>query len=325
MSSALPPLNALKAFESAARHLSFTKAALDMHVTPAAIGFQVNALEAHLGVSLFQRTKAGLVLTPAGRTCLPKLRESFRIMRESIELLGLFKDKESLTIDCPPSLANRWLMPRLHRFLVQYADIDIRVVSRMHGFGRPLTPQAMDASNIRQWMAEVDVVLLLGDGRYPSFRVTPILPLTLTPMLSPRLAARIDLAQPAQLLSLPLLHDDRGLVRGGESYWKIWAQFADIDAPDESQGHHFTHAMTALEAAADDMGVVVSAPALAQAELESGRLVAPFAVMSDCGIAYHALSAKPGTSTDLFVQWIAEEAAVTMASPGLSTMAKIHR
>ncbi|WP_404604349.1 LysR family transcriptional regulator [Caballeronia udeis] len=319
MPTPLPPLNALKAFESAARHLSFTKAAAEMHVTPAAVGFQVNALEAHLGVSLFERTKGGLVLTQAGRACLPKLRESFRIMRESIELLGRFKDKEPLTIDCPPSFANRWLMPRLHRFLVQHADIDVRIVSRMHGFGLAWTQQAMEANNIRQWMAEVDVLLLLGDGRYENLDVTHILPLTLTPLLSPSLASRIDLNQPGQLVSLPLLYDDRGVVRGGESYWKMWAQFARITAPDESHGHHFAHAMTALEAAADDMGVVVSAPALALSELESGRLVAPFPVLSDCGVAYHAVSATPRRSIDLFVQWIVDEARSTNHALSLLT------
>jgi len=256
MPTPLPPLNALKAFESAARHLSFTKAAAEMHVTPAAVGFQVNALETHLGVTLFERTKGGLVLTQAGRACLPKLRESFRIMRESIELLGRFKDKEPLTVDCPPSFANRWLMPRcLHRFLVQYPDIDVRIVSRMHGFGLAWTQQAMEANNIRQWMAEVDVVLLLGNGQYDNLDVTHILPLTLTPLLSPSLASHIDPKPAGENFSRCLCYMTTEVWwRGGESYWKMWAQFARIAAPDESKGHHFAHAMTALEAAADEMG-----------------------------------------------------------------------
>jgi LysR family glycine cleavage system transcriptional activator len=308
MPTPLPPLNALKAFESAARHLSFTKAAAELHVTPAAVGFQVNVLEAHLGVLLFERTKKGLVLTRAGRACLPKLRDSFQMMRESIELLGRFKDKETLTIDCPPSFANRWLMPRLHRFLMQHADIDVQIVSRMHGFGRSWTQQAMEANDSRQWIAELDMVVVLGNGQYEHLDVTPILPLTLTPLLAPALAARIDVDEPAQLLSLPLLYDDRGLVHGGKSYWQMWAQFAQIATPDEANGHHFAHAMTALEAAVDEMGVVVSAPMLALPELQSGRLVAPFPVLNDCGVAYHAVSATRRASIELFVEWLVAEA-----------------
>lgn len=313
MPTPLPPLNALKAFESAARHLSFTRAAAELHVTPAAVGFQVNALEAHLGVTLFERTKGGLVLTQAGRVCLPKLRDSFQTMRESMDLLARFKDKDRLTIDCPPSLANRWLMPRLHRFLMQHADIDVRIVSRMHGFGLAWTQEAMEANNIRQWVAEVDLLLLLGDGQYDNLDVTPILPLTLTPLLAPSLAARIDLTKPEQLLTLPLLFDDRGVVRGGESYWKMWAQFAGIPAPDETLGHHFAHALTAVQAAIDEMGVVVSTPALALPELDNGRLVAPFGVLADCGVSYHAVSATPRRSIDLFVDWLASEAGSTQA------------
>jgi len=109
------------------------------------------------------------------------------------------------------------------------------------------------------------------------------------------------------------------VVRGGESYWKMWAQFARIAAPDESKGHHFAHAMTALEAAADEMGVVVSAPALALPELESGRLVAPFAVLCDCGAAYHAVSETPRRSIDLFVQWLVDEARSTTRALSLLT------
>jgi hypothetical protein len=116
-----------------------------------------------------------------------------------------------------------------------------------------------------------------------------------------------DVREPAQLLSLPLLYDDRGLVHGGRSYWQMWAQFAQIATPDEAHGHHFAHAMTALEAAVDEMGVVVSAPMLALPELQSGRLVAPFPVLTSCGVAYHAVSATRRASIELFVAWLVAE------------------
>lgn len=308
MPTPLPPLNALKTFESAARHLSFRKAADELHVTPAAVGHQVNALEAYLGVQLFERTRKGLVLTQAGRLWLPKLSEGFRTMRESIELLTRFKDKETLTVGCPPSFSNRWLMPRLHRFLMQHADLDIHVVSWMLGFGHSWTAQEVEADAVRQRLDEVDVVIVLGDGKYGPLNVDALLPLTLTPLLSPALAARVSPERPESVLSLPLLHDDRGIVHGGRSYWRKWAEFAGIGVPDESQGHHFSHAMTALAAAADGMGVVVSSPALALPELRSGRLVAPFGVLEDGGSSYHAVVAEPRRSSQLFVDWLRTEA-----------------
>jgi LysR family transcriptional regulator, glycine cleavage system transcriptional activator len=314
MPTPLPPLNALKTFESAARHLSFRKAAEELHVTPAAVGHQVNSLEAYLGVLLFERTRKGLVLTQAGRLWIPKLSESFRTMRESIDLLTRFKDKETLTVGCPPSFSNRWLMPRLHRFLMQHADLDVHVVSWMLGFGHSWTTQEAEADAVRQRVDEVDVVIVLGSGDYGPLHVDALLPLTLTPLLPPVLAAKVSPERPESLAELPILHDNRGIVHGGVSYWRKWAEFAGISVPDESQGHHFSHAMTALEAAADGMGVVVSSPALALPDLRSGRLVAPFAVQADCGAAYHAVVAEPSRSTQLFIEWLHAEADATTLS-----------
>jgi LysR family glycine cleavage system transcriptional activator len=312
MSTPLPPLNALKTFESAARHLSFRKAADELHVTPAAVGHQVNALETYLGVQLFERTKKGLVLTQAGHVWLPKLSESFRTLRESIDVLTRFKDKETLTVSCPPSFSNRWLMPRLHRFLMQHAHLDVHVVSWMLGFGHSWTAPEVVADAVRQRLDEVDVVLVLGGGDYGAGQVDTLLPLTLTPLMTPALASRVSPERPESVFALPLLHDNRGIVHGGQSFWRKWAEFAGIDAPDESRGHHFSHAMTALEAAADGAGVVVSSPALAMAELRSGRLVAPFAVLDDCGAAYHAVVAAPRPGTQVFVDWLRAEAESTM-------------
>ncbi|WP_233855584.1 LysR family transcriptional regulator [Paraburkholderia sp. HD33-4] len=311
MPTPLPPLNALKTFESAARHLSFRRAAQELHVTPAAVSHQVNALEAFLGVLLFERTKKGLVLTQAGRLWLPKLSESFRTMRESIDLLARFKDKETLTVSCPPSFSNRWLMPRLHRFLMQHPELDVHVVSWMLGFGHSWTHQEFEADAVRQRLDEVDLVIVLGDGRYDPLHVDALLPLTLTPLLAPSLAATSSDERPESLAALPLLHDDRGIVHGGLSYWRKWAEFAGIPVPDEARGHHFSHAMTALEAAADGVGVVVSSPALALHELQSGRLVAPYPVLEDCGAAYHAVVAEPRRCTQMFIEWLKAEAQAT--------------
>ncbi|WP_250475662.1 LysR family transcriptional regulator [Caballeronia sp. GAFFF1] len=311
MPTPLPPLNALRAFESAARHLSFRKAAEELHVTPAAIGHQVNSLETYLGVVLFERTKKGIVLTQAGRLWLPKLSESFRTLRESIDLLARFKDKQTLTVSCPPSFSNRWLMPRLHRFLMQHEDVDVHVVSWMLGFGHSWTAAELEADSVRQQLEGVDVVIVLGDGRYDPLHVDALLPLTLTPLLPPALAATVSAERPESLMTLPLLHDDRGIVHGGLSYWRMWAEFMGIEVTNELQGHHFSHAMTALEAAADGMGVVVSSPALALVELQSGRLVAPFPVLEECGASYYAVVSNVRRDTDVFIDWLRAEAEAT--------------
>src|SRR5688572_12014385 len=131
MPARLPPLNALKAFEAAARHLSVKKAAAELSVTPAAVSHQIKALEEYLGVQLFHRQSRALELTEAARACLPKLREGFDNLAQAVERLRAHKGGGALLVSAAPSFAARWLMPRLHRFLAAHPDVDVRISARL--------------------------------------------------------------------------------------------------------------------------------------------------------------------------------------------------
>ncbi|MGH8630197.1 MAG: LysR family transcriptional regulator, partial [Burkholderiales bacterium] len=125
----LPPLNGLRAFEAAARHLSFALAAKELHVTPAAISHQVKGLEEHLGVRLFRRLSNGLELTTAGQACLPELREGFDRLAGAVEQLRAHEAAKTLAVSVAPSFATRWLSPRLHRFVGAHAELDVRITA----------------------------------------------------------------------------------------------------------------------------------------------------------------------------------------------------
>ena len=131
MNVALPPLNALRAFEAAARHLSFRKAAQELHVTPAAISHQLKALEDYLGVKLFRRANRRVELTPAARAAAPRLHEGFASIFEAVERLREGEAANVLTVSAAPSFAAKWLMPRLHRFVSTHPEIDVRLSARM--------------------------------------------------------------------------------------------------------------------------------------------------------------------------------------------------
>ena len=126
MSYRLPPLASMRAFEAAARHLSFKKAAAELHVTPAAVSLQIKALESFLGVSLFRRLTRALEITPEGLAMLPKIRAGFECFAEAIEGLGISR-VQTLNVDAPPSLAVRWLLPRLPEFSAVYPDLALRL------------------------------------------------------------------------------------------------------------------------------------------------------------------------------------------------------
>src|ERR1044072_8646304 len=135
MSQPLPPLNALRAFEAIARHLSFAKAADELHVTPAALSHQIRALEEQLGLPLFHRRTRAIELTDAGRLIYPGLHAGFESVRGAMAQLERSRDSNVLVISATPGLVAKWLMPRLWRFLHAHPDIDARVSATLKGAG----------------------------------------------------------------------------------------------------------------------------------------------------------------------------------------------
>src|SRR3954471_9369334 len=166
----LPPLNALRVFEAAARHLSFKEAANELSITQAAVSHQVKSLEEYLGVELFRRAGRGVQLTEAARACLPMLREGFDALARAVEILHERSEETELVITAPPFVTARWLLPRLPAFANREPKIEVRVV----GSSKMVDAGALDASDLTSNFDLRDetsgVEIHLGTGQYPGYR-----------------------------------------------------------------------------------------------------------------------------------------------------------
>jgi LysR family glycine cleavage system transcriptional activator len=307
----LPPLNALRAFEAAARHLSFALAAKELHVTPAAISHQIKGLEDYLGQQLFRRRKRGLELTRAGEVLLPNLTAGFERMGEAVEALRQLEAEGTLAVSAATSFATRWLAPRLHRFVSAHPELDVRI----HASTRLIDPKSGDPEggdgDPSSPLENADVAVRFGTGDYPGYRVDKLMSVSVTPMCSPKLLEERPLRTPADLAQHVLIHDNVTYDDGGP-LWPAWFKAAGVESADTVHGLRFSHAMLALEAAADGMGVAIAMPVLAQADLASGRLVAPLPVSLPLRFAYYIVSAPDAADRGdvvAFRNWLLAEAA----------------
>ena len=251
----LPSLNALRAFEAAARHLSLTHAGRELHVTQSAVSHQVQNLEEELGVQLFRRLPRSLRLTPAGEALAATAREAFGRIEEAARSLG--RRPARLCVSVLPSFAARWLLPRLPRFRASWPRLDLRI----HASREPCD-FAKDG---------VDVALRYGRGGWKGLEADKLLSEEIFPVCTPRLAR--SLRSPADLRRRVLLHDEVGAAHGG---WAEWLRAAGAPQIDARQGIFFTDAHLMLQAAADGQGVALARSALAEGDLTAGRLVKPF-------------------------------------------------
>lgn len=309
MPARLPPLNALKAFEAAARHLSVKKAAAEMNVTPAAVSHQIKGLEDFLGIQLFHRRNRTLILTEAGRAGLPKLQEGFESLGDAVRRMRPQRTGDTLTVSVAPSFASCWLMPRMHRFFAAYPGIDVRIFART----RHTASVFEDAGAIvSAWLEDSDAAIFYGRGEFPGLHAEKLLPLTVTPICSPQLCAgEHALRQPGDLRHHLLLHDDTGEFYDREPFWDVWFKAVGMSGFDVGRGPHFSHAVLALEAARDGLGVVATMPELAAADIEAGRLVTPFELHAPLKSAYYlviadAMDSPPAVAA--FRDWLVREA-----------------
>ncbi|MDX3908040.1 MAG: LysR substrate-binding domain-containing protein [Pigmentiphaga sp.] len=309
----LPPLNALRVFEAAARHLSFKKAAEELHVTAAAVSHQLSQLEAILGVQLFRRFNQGIELTPAARMCLPRLQEGMECLRESVEQIRIHARAQVLKVASSPSFSMRWLMPRLYRFALERPDIDVQVSTRVGPFDRRRGARA-GVGAIHAWAAETDLLLLYGNGLYPGLHAERLFDVSITPLCSPKLLRRQPLKTPEDLACHCLLHDDRESLYGNKSFWQSWLEGAGVSGIDTTAGPRFTHAFMAISAALEGLGVVATTPVLALDELAKKSLLAPLPIVIDLQNAYHVVgNDKVEQREDIlaFMAWLRREAADT--------------
>jgi LysR family glycine cleavage system transcriptional activator len=311
MATRLPPLNALKAFEAAARHLSVKKAAIELNVTPAAVSHQIRMLEDYLGVQLFHRYNRALELTDAARASLPKLREGFECLVQAVERLRSHVSGGVLTVSAAPSFAARWLMPRLHRFIAAHPEVDVRVSARMRRVSVDGKGDVAERATVEAWLDDSDIAILYGRGNYPGLWVKRLLDLTITPICSPQLlTGEHPLRQPEDLVHHMLLHDDTGDLYDNQPFWDVWLAAAGVQGVDPRRGPHFSHAVLAFEAAIDAVGVVASFPVLAVEDMAAGRLVAPFDLHVPLVSAYYLVcqeSAASRPAVTLFRDWLLAE------------------
>jgi LysR family glycine cleavage system transcriptional activator len=263
MPKPLPPLNALRAFEATARNASFTRAAAELHVTPAALSHQIRGLEDYLGEKLFHRQARAIALTRAGELIFPGLHAAFDQIRHTMDLLGRGSDDRILVVSSPPGFTAKWLAPRLYRFLMANPDIDARI-SASQAFADFVTDG-------------VDVAIRNGRAPFPGLFAQKLFDVRMLPVLSPRLVDNgTKLHSPRDLARLPLIHDDSLKLLAHWPAWSDWFQAAGVDGVDTSRGLRFSSADHAMEATIEGAGVLLAHRALAFDELRTGRLIAPF-------------------------------------------------
>ncbi len=215
MNGHLPPLSALRAFETAARLKSFSKAAEELNVTPAAISHQIHALEQDLGVQLFHRLNRAVELTVSAKVLLPGLSDAFAGIQASVRRLRAHNDTGTLTVTASPSFAAKWLVVRLHRFQERWPEIDVRISA---------TDNVVDLG-----AGDFDLAIRYGSGRYPGLHVEPLLKNEVFPACSPRLLEEgPPLRNPDDLKRHALIHDqtvDRDPLAPS---WPMWLKAAGI-------------------------------------------------------------------------------------------------
>jgi LysR family glycine cleavage system transcriptional activator len=310
--SRLPPLNALRAFEAAARHLSFKNAARELHVTPGAVSHHVKQLEDTLGMPLFRRLTRALELTPDGQVLLPKVQEGLRNLAEAVERVRSRGEAHTLTVMAPPNFAARWLVPRLASFTERHPGLDLHVASRpsmIDGRDDPDTLPSPEASEV----APVAMVRF-GDGRYPGARVDEVFSAVYVPVCSPKLMrGPRALKKPADLRHHTLLHDDTVIEEGARPSWGAWLESLGIRDIDAKRGTHFTDASLSLEAALEGLGVALAMKPLVRSEIEAGRLVMPFNISSPATYAYYLVTPQEAASragtVGSFREWLLQESA----------------
>ena len=292
MARTLPPLNALKSFEAAARHESFTRAAEELCVTQGAVSHQVKALEAELGLRLFHRERQRLVITEAGRQYLSVVRDALDRIAAGTERLLQRQSAGVLTVSTSPDFAAKWLVHRLGRFAQAHPDIDLRVSASLHhvDFARE----------------DVDVAVRHGEGNWSGLDAVRLTAEQLFAVCSPKLVARRRVEKPNDVLQFPLLHLD------DMKPWARWFAAAGLAASDIARGTVLNRPSMAIDAAVDGQGMALARTTLAAWDLINGRLIRPLDITLRLSKSYwivypKASSALPKIAT--FRDWLLAEAA----------------
>lgn len=270
MTRRLPPLNALRSFEAAARLASFSKAADELHVTHGAVSRAIRHLEGELGCTLFERTTRKVALTPPGAAYAAAIRDALDRMASATLAITEGQSAGVLTVSTVDSFAAKWLVPRLSRFRRTHPDIDVRLAT-FDGLANMVTDG-------------IDIAIRFGGGRYAGLSSELLLRVEVFPACSPRLLEGSDpLAEPRDLERHTLIHDDFEIT------WAMWLRAANVQGVDASRGPSFLSSGLAIQAAIQGEGVVLGRSALVADDLREGRLVRPFDFVMPAEVAYHVV------------------------------------
>ena len=296
MSDRLPPLTALRAFDAAARHMSFQAAAAELNVTPAALSFQIKSLEEHLGAPVFRRLNRAVELTEAGRALAPGAKDGFETLAAAWRAARRVNDHASLTVTAGPAFTAIWLAPRLYSFAQAHPEIEfllsasLGIVDLVH--------------------SEVDVAIRFGYGPDgPELYSEPFIEDWVTPMMTPELAERFG--TPQGMAEVPLIHQDDIRFLDPPVTWETWFRAAGLPERDWT-GQRFSQADHGMDAALSGAGAVLGRISFGSRMIRSGRLVAPFRTAMRTIAHYRFICAK-GTETRpqvaAFREWILAETA----------------
>ena len=290
MTTGLPSLNGLRAFEAAARHLSFTRAAAELNVTQTAISHQIRRLESQLGLRLFHRRNRALALTPEALAYLPAVRAAFEDLREATERLRRRERQTVLTVSTMASLAAKWLLPRVAAFQNANPGIEVRLTASTHlvDFRRE----------------EIDMAVRYGHGVWPGLRAVWLMSEEIFPVCSPALLkGKRPLRRPEDLAHQTLIHNT-----GFREDWQVWLTAAGLPLSlMQKRGLVFNESYMALQAAMDGLGVALARTPFVETDLRDGRLVAPFDFVLPDKAGFYVVAPEETADTPkikLFRDWL---------------------
>jgi LysR family glycine cleavage system transcriptional activator len=302
----IPGLQSLKAFDAAARHLSFTRAAAELNVTPAAVSHQIRELEDLIGTSLFQRTSRTMSLTRPGQIFRVAVSDALEGLSSALQRIRQATSPDQIRVTASPSIAAKWLVPRLDRFLQTVPGVDVRI--------------DVSSTTVDFDREDVDVAIRFGNGDYPDLAVERLFQDTLFPVCSPKLlVGKPPLREPRDLLQFTLIHLDWQAQGAVWPTWRMWMLAAGVKDFNDSRGYHFSQTSLAIQAAIDGKGVALGDSTLVADDIAEGRLVRPFelSLKSPVQFAYHLITRKDGLERPLiraFHDWVLSEALATVTS-----------
>ncbi len=300
----LPPLDALHVFAVAARHLNFTTAATELHRTQSAVSHRIKTLEAELGVALFTRLTRRLELTPAGRALALHMNQSLAEIARIIGEFGKLEGTQRLRVTALPSVASRWLTPRLPRFFDLCPEIEVQVIAEA---------QLLDLR------AEgIDLAVRFGRGNYPRHSVSRLMTDRVLPVCSPKfLAEHGPISTIDEMLALPLVHDYAAENDDSHSDWRSWLGQLGRVAASHLSGQRFSNADLSIEAAVCGIGVALGRFSLVADGLSDGTLVSPLPIATSTLYSYYIVALPEWALLPKvvpFCRWLRAEAAATMSA-----------